>query len=73
MGAGGSMGTSRAQYHLRQVCVCLNLRPLNNPEVFANAFSASFDGNSNLVDESLKKLIGEQMAALADKVHQQKR
>lgn len=73
MGAGGGMGTSRAQYHLRQVCVCLNLQPLNKPEVFANAFTASFDGNGNLVDESLKKLIGEQMAALADKVHQQKR
>ena len=26
MGAGGGMGTSRAQYHLRQVCVYLNLR-----------------------------------------------
>lgn len=27
MGAGGGMGTSRAQYHLRQVCVYLDLRP----------------------------------------------
>ncbi|HNM98723.1 MAG TPA: putative nucleotide-diphospho-sugar transferase, partial [Marmoricola sp.] len=33
MGAGGGMGTSRSQYHLRQVCVCLNLQPLNKPEV----------------------------------------
>ena len=36
MGAGGGMGTSRAQYHLRQVCVFLNLHVLNKPEVFAN-------------------------------------
>ncbi len=28
MGAGGGMGTSRAQYHLRQSAVFLNLQPL---------------------------------------------
>ena len=43
MGAGGGMGTSRSQYHLRQVCVFLNLHPLNQPEVFSNAFAGSFD------------------------------
>ncbi len=67
MGAGGGMGTSRAQYHLRQVCVCLNLHPLNKPEVFANAFAGGFDPEGNLLDESLKKLLGEQMQALIDK------
>ncbi len=29
MGAGGAMGTSRAQYHLRQVAVYTNMLPLN--------------------------------------------
>ena len=43
LGAGGGMGTSRAQYHLRQVCVYLDLHPLNKPEVFANAFAGGFD------------------------------
>jgi chromate reductase len=33
MGAGGMMGTSRAQFHLRQVAVFVNLLPLNKPEV----------------------------------------
>ncbi|MCA6216221.1 NAD(P)H-dependent oxidoreductase [Ideonella sp. B7] len=65
MGAGGGMGTSRAQYHLRQVCVFLDLRPLNKPEVFANAFAGAFDSEGNLVDEKLKGLVGEQMKALS--------
>jgi chromate reductase len=70
MGAGGGMGTSRAQYHLRQVCVYLDLRPLNKPEVFANAFSGSFDPDGNLIDEKLRQLIADQMRALAARVHQ---
>lgn len=68
MGAGGGMGTSRAQYHLRQVCVVLKLNPLNAPEVFANAFAGAFDAEGNLRDEKLTALIREQMQALADDV-----
>lgn len=64
MGAGGGMGTSRAQYHLRQVCVYLDLRPLNKPEVFANAFAGGFDGAGNLTDEKLIQLVAGQMQAL---------
>ena len=67
MGAGGGMGTSRAQYHLRQVCVFLNLQPLNKPEVFANAF-AGFNAEGTLVDDKIAKLIAEQMQALVAKV-----
>lgn len=65
MGAGGGMGTSRAQYHLRQTCVFLDLRPLNKPEVFANAFSASFNEAGDLVDEKLQELIRQQLQVLA--------
>lgn len=68
MGAGGGMGTSRAQYHLRQVCVFLDLHPLNKPEVFANAFAGGFDANGNLIDEKLIKLVAQQMQALVAKV-----
>ncbi len=68
MGAGGGMGTSRAQYHLRQVCVFLDLRPLNKPEVFANAYTGGFDADGNLIDEKLTQLIGEQMQALVARV-----
>ena len=68
MGAGGGMGTSRAQYHLRQTCVYLDLRVLNKPEVFSNAFSPAFSDNGDVADtEEGKKLqaaIKELMAAL---------
>lgn len=70
MGAGGGMGSSRAQYHLRQVCVFVDLQPLNKPEVFSNAFTGSFDAAGNLVDETLTGLIETQMQALVAKVNQ---
>ena len=65
MGAGGGMGTSRAQYHLRQVCVFLDLHPLNKPEVFVNAFAGGFDADGNLTDEKIAANIAQQLAALA--------
>ncbi len=64
MGAGGGMGTSRSQYHLRQVCVFLNLHPLNKPEVFSNAFAGGFDADGNLTDPKITQLVAEQMQAL---------
>lgn len=66
MGAGGGMGTSRSQYHLRQVCVFLNLHLLNKPEVFSNAFAGGFDADGTLTDEKIANLVGQQMQALAD-------
>lgn len=64
MGAGGGMGTSRAQYHLRQVCVYTNMHPLNRPEVFANAFTNAFDGEGNLVDSKIQETVKAQLVAL---------
>lgn len=66
MGAGGGMGTSRAQYHLRQVCVYLDLHPLNKPEVFANAFAGGFDEHGDVRDERLLGQLAAQMQALKD-------
>ncbi len=66
MGAGGGMGTSRAQYHMRQICVYLNLHPLNKPEVFANAFAGTFDGDGNLIDEKIQGTIKTQLSALVN-------
>lgn len=64
VGAGGGMGTSRAQYHLRQVY----LQPLNRPEIFANAFAGAFDADGNLTDAKLTRLVSDQMRALVAKV-----
>lgn len=68
MGAGGGMGTSRAQYHLRQVCVFLDLQPLNKPEVFSNAFAGGFDAEGNVTDSALIGMVDTQMQALVAKV-----
>lgn len=66
LGAGGGMGSARAQYHLRQVCVFLDLRLLNKPEIFCQAFSGSFDEQGNLLDEKIMKLIDQQLKSLKE-------
>ncbi len=71
MGAAGGMGSSRSQYHLRQVCVCLDLHLVNKPEVFANAFNNSFDTDGNLLDAAVQQLIKDQMAVLVNMVRRQ--
>ena len=58
------MGSARAQYHLRQVCVFLNIHLLNKPEVFSNAFNGSFDEEGRLIDERIQGLVQEQLIAL---------
>lgn len=73
MGAGGGMGTSRAQYHLRQTCVFLNIHPLNKPEVFASAFAGGFDEQGNLKDEKIKGAIETQINALTQAIITQRK
>jgi chromate reductase len=69
LGSGGGMGSARAQYHLRQVCVFLDLHPLNKPEVFSNAFNGSFDEDGNVVDATIQELIVAQLLALQGWAH----
>jgi len=58
MGASvGMQGTARAQYHLRQMFVFLNMYPVNQPEVMISSASKRFDEHGNLTDETSKKLI----------------
>jgi len=65
MGAsGGVLGTARAQYHLRQIGVFLNMRFVNKPEVFVGGAASKFDANGNLTDETAKGLIKQLMAEL---------
>jgi chromate reductase len=65
IGAGGGMGTARAQYHLRQTCVYLNLHVMNKPEFFAHALGGDFDAEGNLTaDAGIQKLTN-YMAAFA--------
>lgn len=74
MGAGGGMGTSRAQYHLRQVGVYLDLHFVNKPEVFVNAFAAtSFDTEGQLIDTRIQQSIQAQCLALVQLATQLKK
>lgn len=58
MGASvGALGTARAQYHLRQVFVFLNMHPVNHPEVMIGNAARRFDEQGNLTDESTKEHI----------------
>jgi chromate reductase len=55
MGASvGTLGTARAQYHLRQIMVFLNMFPVNQPEVMIGNAAARFDANGELTDEKTK-------------------
>lgn len=55
----GMLGGARAQYHLRQIFVFLNMHPVNRPEIMVNFASDKFDPKGNLMDETSKKLISE--------------
>jgi len=68
LGAGGSLGTARAQYHLRQVAVYLQLDVLHRPEIFCNAFQGTFDDQNCLIDNRIQKQISEQLVSLKAKV-----
>jgi chromate reductase len=67
MGASiSAQGTSRMQYHLRQVMVYLNAYAVNKPEVMIATAQHKFDQEGNLTDETAKKLIPQLLTALAD-------
>ncbi|QHI73615.1 NADPH-dependent FMN reductase [Aminipila terrae] len=69
MSASPSMlGGARVQYHLRQVCVSLNLIPLNKPEVFIANANTKFDEAGNLTDERTRKSIEALLKALVQNV-----
>ena len=58
MGASvGTLGTARAQYHLRQMFVFLNMFAVNQPEVMISQAHKHFDTEGNLIDDAAKKLI----------------
>jgi len=65
MGASmGVLGTARAQYHLRQTCVFLNMLPVNKPEVMIPQAQNRFDAQGNLTDETAKGLIKQLLESL---------
>jgi chromate reductase, NAD(P)H dehydrogenase (quinone) len=58
MGASvGALGTARAQYHLRQMFVFLDMYAVNQPEVMIAGAAQRFDAQGNLTDDMSRKLI----------------
>jgi chromate reductase len=67
MGASvGMLGSARAQYHLRQSFVFLNMYPVNSPEVMIPNAQDRFDAQGNLTDEHSKKLIRQLIESLVE-------
>ncbi|HUX91022.1 MAG TPA: NAD(P)H-dependent oxidoreductase [Gallionellaceae bacterium] len=65
MGASsGSLGTARAQYHLRQILVTLDMPVVNQPEVMIGNAAKRFDQNGKLADEPTRQHIQKLLAAL---------
>jgi chromate reductase len=66
MGASPSMfGSARAQYHLRQTLVFLDVLPINKPEVMIASAHERFDAEGRLTHAPTRDLIGKLLAALA--------
>ena len=67
MGAStGAIGTARAQNHLRQILVYLNMFPINQPEVLISHAMDRFDQEGNLTDVLTREHIIALLHNLAD-------
>jgi chromate reductase len=60
----GRLGGARAQYHLRQSFVFLNMHPLNRPEVMMPFAQEHVDANGNVTDEQTRQLVRQLLEAL---------
>jgi len=61
----GASGTMRAQYHLRQCMIFLDMKPINKPEVFLPAAAALFE-DGKLKDDSVKERLAALTTSLVD-------
>jgi len=65
MGASvGMLGTARAQYHLRQSFVFLNMHPINQPEVMVPFAQEKIDKDGKVTDPKTRKKIKELLESL---------
>jgi chromate reductase len=59
----GTLGTARAQYHLRQMFVFLNGFVMNRPEVMIPGAQGKFDAEGELTDQQTRDFISLHLAA----------
>jgi chromate reductase len=60
----GIIGGLRAQYHLRQILVSLNMNAVNMPEIIVASADKKIDENGNLTDEETRKRIKQLLESL---------
>jgi chromate reductase, NAD(P)H dehydrogenase (quinone) len=60
----GRFGGARAQYHLRQSFIFLNMQPINNPEVMLSDAIHNVDANGKVTNEQTRQLIRQLLEAL---------
>lgn len=66
MGAGGRLGTLRAQLHLREIAQHLNMHALNTPEVMVARAWEQFDQDGELRDTETRERIAALLQALVE-------
>lgn len=62
----GMLGTARAQYHLRQICVTLDILVLNKPEVMIGNATEKFDEQGQLTDPKTRDYIRKMLESLVN-------
>jgi chromate reductase len=62
--SGGLLGGARAQYHLRQTFVFLNMYPLNKPEVIVTFANEKIDPSGKVTDPKTREKIKELLESL---------
>jgi chromate reductase, NAD(P)H dehydrogenase (quinone) len=70
MGASpGALGTVRAQMHLRQIALAVNMHVLNKPEVYVTFANEKFDSKGKLIHEPTREIIKKLLGALGDRIN----
>jgi len=62
--SGGILGGARAQYHLRQTFVSLNMHPINRPEVIVPFAGEKTDEKGRVTDEKTREKIQELLESM---------
>jgi len=58
------LGGARAQYHLRQIMIYLDVHFINKPEVMIASAHEKFDSKGHLTDDMTRDVIGQMITAL---------
>ncbi len=63
--SGGQVGGARMQYHLRMALTAIDAQMFGKPEVFVNFAAKKVNEKGELVDDGVKDIIKQQLAAFA--------